>query len=129
MLSNQAVDLVKIVHALGKGIGNTAAHEMGHHLEDYGATRSIGVFPNMDCGASPDNKKNPRVSRENDDNFVYAFYNGNGLPQYGTTSSGAMFFYGIPGGTQGIPPQPAIHWGPSDVCWLKNYAVPGSCKK
>jgi len=59
----------------------------------------------------------------------YAFYNGNGFPQYGTTSNGAMFFYGIPGGTQGIPPQPAIHWGPSEVCWLKNYTVPGSCKK
>jgi hypothetical protein len=24
-----------------------------------------------------------------------------------------MFFYGVPGGTNGIPPQPAIHWGRS----------------
>ena len=47
---------VNMLRAVGKGIGNTAAHEMGHHLEDYGAVHSIGVFPNMDCGASPDNK-------------------------------------------------------------------------
>jgi len=118
-----------MVHALGKAIGNGAAHEMGHHLEDYGSTLPIGAFPNMDCGASPENNKNPGVSCENNDNFVYAFFNGSGLPQYGTTSSGAMFFYGVPGGTQGIPPQPAIHWGLSDACWLQNYSAPGSCKK
>lgn len=117
-----------MLRALGKGIGNAAAHEMGHHLEDVGA--AIGnVFPNMDCGASSDNKKNPGVSCENDDNFVYAFYDGDGLPQYGTTSNGAMFFYGIPGGVLGIPSQTAIHWGASDKCWLQNVASSGSCKK
>jgi hypothetical protein len=120
---------VDMLHALGKGIGNTAAHEMGHHLEDYGATSGIGVFPNMDCGASQENTLNPGVPCEGDDNFVYAFFSGSGKPQYGTTSSGAMFLYGIPGGTQGIPPQPTIHWGPSDGCWLQNYTAPGSCKK
>jgi hypothetical protein len=120
---------VRMLRALGTGIGNAAAHEMGHHLEDYGSERSIGVFPNMDCGTSPSNKLNPGVACENNDNFVYAFFNGNGLPQYGGTSEGAMFFYGIPGGTLGIPPQPAIHWGPSDSCWLQNYSAPGSCKK
>ena len=118
-----------MVHALGKAIGNGAAHEIGHHLEDYGSTLPIGAFPNMDCGASPENIKNPGVPCEHDDNFVYAFFNGRGLPQYGTTSSGAMFFYGVPGGTQGIPSQPAIHWGPSDACWLQNYSAPGSCKR
>jgi hypothetical protein len=43
---------------LGKGIGNTAAHEMGHHLEDYGATKGVGPLPNMDCGAGLENKLN-----------------------------------------------------------------------
>ena len=76
----------------------------------------------MDCGTSPENKSNPGIACLNDDNFVYAFFNGSGFPQYGGNSSGAMFFYGILGGTQGIPPQPAIHWGTSDDCWLRNYA-------
>jgi hypothetical protein len=111
-----------------KGIGNSAAHEMGHHLEDYGATHGT-VFPNMDCGASSENRLNPGVSCENNDNFVYAFFTGSGMPQYGGTSNGAMFFYGVSGGGQGIPPQPTTHCGLSDDCWLQNYAAPGSCKK
>jgi hypothetical protein len=119
---------VNMLRTLARGIGNAAAHEMGHHLEDYGAVRSIGVFPNMDCGASRDNKLNPGVACENNDNFVYAFFNGSGMPQYGGTSNGAMFFYGVSGGAEGVPLQPTIHWGPSDDCWLRNYAAPGSCK-
>jgi len=118
---------VSMLTALGTALGNTAAHEMGHHLEDYGAA-SGNVFPNMDCGSSPENTLNPGVACENNDNFVYAFFNGSGLPQEGGTSGGAMFFYGVPGGTPWVPPQTPIHWGTSDDCWLRNYASPGSCK-
>jgi hypothetical protein len=110
-----------MLHALGKGIGNAAAHEMGHHLEDIGAP-SNNIFPNMDCGAGNDQGNTaPPVPCENGDNFVYAFYKSSGLPQYGGTSSGGMFFYGVPGGTNSIPLQPAIHWGPSDDCWIRKY--------
>jgi hypothetical protein len=113
---------------MGKGIGNTAAHEMGHHLEDFGAPTG-NVFPNMDCGASSENKLNPGVHCENEDNFVYAFFNSSGEPQYDSTSRGAMFLYGVKGGSSNIPPQPAIHWGISDSCWLQNYTAPGSCRR
>ena len=55
---------------------------------------------------------------------------GAGFPQdpSDAKSVGGMFFYGVPGGTPYVPAQQPIHWGHSDVCWLQNYSVPGSCK-
>jgi len=43
----------------------------------------------------------------NDDNFIYGFYNSSGFPQYpgDPASPGGMFFYGVLGGSPGIPVQ------------------------
>jgi hypothetical protein len=126
---------VNYLRAVGKAIGNSAAHEMGHHLErikNIQSNNNLG-FPFMDCGiGSPGTPNRPvALACENSDNFVYAFYDADGLPQDPNNphSTGGMFFYGVPGGQLGIPVQAPIHWGPSDVCWLQNYVTPGSCKQ
>jgi len=115
---------VSIMTATGTAIGNGAAHEIGHHLEKIKTLKAAGnmIFPYMDCGAG--NQPPPPalpVPCEDNDNFVYSFYNAAGSVQYGGTSPGAMFRYGVAGGTGGIPFQPAIHWGTSENCWLWEY--------
>jgi len=125
---------VDLLRAMGRGIGNAAAHEIGHHLELIKTIKSNGFqgLPFMDCGLNPGNKRQGSgpLNCENGNNFVYGFYNSDGFPQYGTpTDSGGMFFYGVPGGTPGVPVQPTIHWGPSDILWLQNYAPAASAKQ
>ncbi len=121
-------------NALGTAIGNTAAHETGHYLETIQniASNNNAGMPFIDCGEGNQGDKNRPLAvpcGSDNDNFVYGFYNSDGEPQYPNNpkSVGGMFFYGIPGGTPGVPVQTPIHWGPSDICWLQNYANPGSC--
>jgi hypothetical protein len=122
-----------LLAAIGTGIGNAAAHEIGHQLELVTGIPSNGSqgLPYMDCGlGNPGDSNRPvPIACENNDNFVYGFFTANGLPQYPNDpqSLGGMFFYGVPGGTPGVPAQSAIHWGPGDVCWLQNYVVAESC--
>jgi hypothetical protein len=124
---------VNLLKAIGTAIGNGAAHEMGHQLELITTLKSNNNkgFPFMDCGLGLSHNPNRDVpiACENNDNFVYGFFTAEGYPQDPTNpySLGGMFFYGVPGGQNGVPPQSAIHWGPSDICWLKNYINPGSC--
>ncbi len=124
---------VNLLVALGTGLGNGAAHEMGHWLELVTNIPSNGSqgLPFMDCGlgnAGDSNRPTP-IACENNDNFVYAFFGEDGLPQDPTnpTSTGGMFFFGVLGGTPGVPVQSPIHWGPGDVCWIQNYVVAQSC--
>jgi hypothetical protein len=119
---------VAILVALGRGLGNAAAHEVAHHLEriqNISSNGNLGM-PFIDCGLNPGNTRQGAgpIACENNDNFVYGFYNSSGQPQDpgNPKDSGAMFFYEVPGGQNGIPFQPAIHWGPSDVCWIQHYA-------
>ena len=134
------VKFLNMLGAVGTAIGNAAAHEIGHHLEslvNIESNNKVGLrgFPFMDCGlANPGGNGSTRpvpIHCEADDNFVYNFYNADGTPQYpGLYSGGAMFFYGVRGaGTIGSPYQEPIHWGPSNKCWLANYAAPQSCKR
>jgi hypothetical protein len=118
---------------MGTAIGNGAAHEMGHQLEQItslASNNNMG-FPYMDCGlGNPGDANRPTpIPCENNDNFVYRFYTPDGYPQYPgvPTSTGGMFFYGVQGGQNGVPNQSPIHWGPSDICWLLNYINPWSC--
>jgi hypothetical protein len=126
---------LSLLRAIGRAIGNAAAHEMGHHLELITNIKSNGNkgFPYMDCGlGNPgDRNRSTPIACENNDNFVYSFYTADGFPQDPSdpTSTGGMFFYGVPGGTPGIPSQAAIHWETAGICWLQNFAVPGSCKQ
>jgi hypothetical protein len=122
------------LRAMGRAIGNAAAHEIGHHLERIRTIESNGNIglPFMDCGLGNRNDPNRPVPMdcEGSDSFVYSFFNADGFPQFPgePSSTGGMFFYGVPGGMPGVPVQPPIHWGPSNVCWLRNHAVPGSCR-
>ncbi|MGC1830933.1 MAG: IPT/TIG domain-containing protein [Candidatus Acidiferrales bacterium] len=121
----------QFVTAIGTAIGNAAAHETGHYLEGVTLPSGGSAFPYMDCGLGDTQASPAPTNCENSNNFVYNFFSGTGYPQdpSNTSSTGGMFFYGIPGGTSGIPVQSPIHWGPSNDCWLRNYAAPGSCKK
>ena len=100
----------KLVSVLGTGIGNTAAHEIGHQFIQ---SNDQVLLPYMDCGLG-NNIPNP-FACENNDNFVYNFFSGSGFPQNPSdpSSTGAQFKY------VQIPGVPLIHWGPSEVCALK----------
>jgi hypothetical protein len=128
------ISFVNLLRAMGTAIGNASAHEIGHHLERITTIKSNGLqgLPFMDCGlGNPGDANRPvPIACQGNDNFVYGFYNSGGHPQYGApTDTGGMFFYGIPGGTPGVPVQPAIQWGTADICWLQNYTNPGICKQ
>ncbi|MBS0537047.1 MAG: hypothetical protein JSR72_23560 [Proteobacteria bacterium] len=65
---------VAILQALGAGIGNSAAHEVSHHLElvtNISANQNLGM-PFIDCGLNPDNTRQGAgpITCENNDNFV-----------------------------------------------------------
>jgi hypothetical protein len=118
----QASDALKLMKAIGKAIGNAAAHETGHYLETA-RSFSGSVFPYMDCGLGNTRALHGAIACEVD-NFVYNFFSASGFPQIPTipTSTGAQFFF------IDIPGHP-IQWGPKNICWLQNYASPGSCNK
>lgn len=110
-----------IIKAIGKGIGNAAAHETGHFLQ--GVPIPLGnrsVFPYMDCGLA--NRTASPINCEGGDNFVYSFYSASGInpvfPSEPTDPSGRFFYVDIPN-------RPTIHWGPENDCWLRNYMSPG----
>ncbi len=116
-----------VMQTIGNGIGNGAAHETGHHLEQMrppmgGIFHDNRQFPYMDCGISnPDRMGAIRCQDGN--NFVYGFYNSNGLPQdpnKESSGNGSFFYVDIPGHP--------IHWGPDSVCWLVNWTGPGTCE-
>jgi hypothetical protein len=56
--------------ALGTGIGNTAAHELGHQFQGGKPT-----LPYMDCGHGGTRPC------ENGNNYIYNFFSGSGFPQ------------------------------------------------
>lgn len=118
-----------MMSAIGKGLGNAAAHEIGHHLHEihpskggfFGFLNTGEGFPYMDCG--PLNPEGA-IQCQNNNNFVYNFWTTNGVPQDPndpTGSGGGSFFY------VDIPGHP-IHWGPDNVCWLVNWTIPGGCQ-
>lgn len=115
------------LQALGTGIGNAAVHEAGHLLELISVKGF--TFPGMDCGLGLTPNTDPDrplpIACEFNNNFVYSFYNQSGEPQVPTneSSQGGMFFYGVPGGTNGVPTQQPIHWEPVEDCWLQNWTV------
>jgi len=106
-----------IDRGLTTGIGNGAAHEMGHHLERLQNVKGNGGLgmPYMHCGLSALNTRQGLgpIACENSDNFVYGFFSADGTAQYADNPSGpgAMFLYGVLGGTNGNPVQPMVHWG------------------
>ncbi len=107
----------KIMAAFGTGIGNSAAHELGHQFQS-----GPPLLLYMDCG------NGGTRPCENNDNFVYEFFAGSGLPQDPNDSSGtgAQFKYLTAPGT------PPIHWGLYDACSLKRFFlnnVDVSCDK
>jgi hypothetical protein len=98
-----------VLRALGRGVGNTAAHELGHQLS----------LPNMDCGHVTD-VPSPQPCDGNY-NFVYNFFNGYGGAQIPSdpNSVGASFKYvDVPG----FP----IRWGTSPCKALAQYADPAT---
>lgn len=127
------ITFANMMKAMAIGIGNGIAHEVGHQYEQVTNIKSNKWqgLPYMDCGLGNTHDRNrpTPIACESNDNYVYSFFSGSGFPQPPNDpySSGAMFFYGVPGGLNGIPSQEPIHWGPSDVCWLENYVFPGSC--
>ncbi len=111
---------LRLLTALGTGIGNAAVHESGHWLE-HTPVNGLGL-PGMHCGAG--NKQAGGNSRtgfdcENENNFVYEFYNDNGYPQCpGNPSSvGAQFRYL----DESIPGSSPIGWQPEDRCWIARW--------
>jgi hypothetical protein len=105
---------LNVLKAAGRGVGNTAAHEIGHQLQ------ADVPLPDMNCGNDTSNPdKHPC---EGNYNFVYNFFNGSGYSQDPSNPDGigAQFKYvDVPG----ISP---IHWG-SKICKsLADYANPGS---
>ena len=124
----QLSNFQRIVQAIGTAIGNAAAHENGHYLEQIRTNGNPGL-PVMDCGLNSNNKsKVGQISCDKDkngsvDNFVYEFYNADGYPQDPTDPKsfrGQVFYFNVPG-------EPAIDWGPSDDCWIQKWIYP-SCK-
>jgi hypothetical protein len=110
-----------IMGAIGKGIGNGAAHEIGHHLQQIrpsmgGLFHVNQQFPYMDCGML-----NSDFPCQDGNNFVYNFWTANGGAQGPGDLSGGSFFY------VDIPGHP-IHWGRDNVCWLVNWTGPGTCE-
>jgi hypothetical protein len=93
------VDYRRLLAALGRGIGNTAAHETGHQLS----------LPGMDCG----NREAPdKIPCEGGSNRVYNFFSGPGKspdPTDPIWSGGAQFFY---------LPDVALGWTPSAACFF-----------
>lgn len=93
----------KIMAAVGTGIGNSAAHELGHQFQD--GTPNLRF---MDCGSGGVGPC------ENSNNFVFEFFSGSGFPQdpSNSSSNGAQFKYVM------IPGVPPINWGTTDKCAL-----------
>jgi hypothetical protein len=88
---SDAQSVLKLVTTLGRGIGNTAAHETGHQI-------SFAVpLPGMECGPGT----NPPKNCENGVNSVYE-----------SASQGEWDF---------LPINPPIAWEPTDQKVLQNY--------
>jgi hypothetical protein len=97
---------------IGTGIGNAAAHELGHQL---------ALFPYMDCGP-PGVSHNGGTCQPDPktgviDNFVYNFYTANPQPSDPNNpndpGNGGRFFYGL----DVLP----IHWQQQNMCYLQNF--------
>ena len=91
-----------IMRTIGRGIGNAAARELGHHFVK---------FNDMDCG--------PSGTKANDvcpgkDNFVYNYYLLNSQPNDpnnpDAVTNGGLFFYGLDA--------KQIHWSDRNECYL-----------
>jgi hypothetical protein len=80
------------MNTIGAGIGNAAAHEMGHHFPK---------FMYMDCG--------PASACAGGDNFVYNWYLANSQPN---SQGGGLFFFGSDLDTK------PIHWHDPNSCYL-----------
>ena len=74
----------------------------------------------MDCGVHNPAKGGSNAC-ENDDDFVYSFWNADGLPQDTadpTVNGGQFFFIDVPG-------HHPIEWGLSNRTWLKTHSPEG----
>ncbi len=103
----------RLMAAIGTGIGNSAAHELGHQYQSGTPT-----LPYMDCGHDVD-RVGGSISCEVDgnghvNNFVYNFFGGSGFSQdpLDANSTGAQFKYVV------VPGAPAIQWGPAEFSAL-----------
>ncbi len=104
----------RLMRAIGTGLGNAAAHEIGHHLEIVTPGGDPG-FPYMDCGVHNPEKSGANAC-ENDDDFVFNFWKA-GYPQDPIDLSynrGQFFFVDVPG-------HHSIQWCPKSVGWLTKY--------
>ena len=109
-------NFLQLMAAIGTSIGNAAAHETGHYFENIERADDY-QFPYMDCGLGNTQVPNP-IDCENGNDFVYSFWAADGFPHNPsdpTDNGGQFFFLNQPG-------EPAIHWGPSDACWIYNYS-------
>ena len=112
------VGMLKVINAIGRALGNAAAHESGHYLKSL----RVGgqPLPVMDCGLANRGPNPPQVECDGEAgavNFVYEFYNGgSGAEQDPTNenSQGGQFFF------VEIPGHP-IKWGTQDLCWIKKW--------
>src|SRR5262249_9808102 len=112
--SKALAQFLTLFRGMGEGIGNSAVHETGHYLEnqavDEGFFSSGKAFPYMDCGLA--NHHMTPIGEiagqkcENNDNFVYNFFNSIGTPPQDpndpSSPGGDFFYHDRPGHT--------IHW-------------------
>jgi hypothetical protein len=106
--SSDTATFQSLMAALGTGIGNSVAHELGHQFQ--GGTPPLTY---MDCGHDTA-RPGGSIACENGNNYVYNFFGGSGFPQISTDvdSTGAQFKYVM------VPGVPAINWGPAEICAL-----------
>lgn len=110
--------MLKVINAIGRALGNAAAHESGHYLKSL----RVGgqPLPVMDCGLGNRGPNPPQVQCDGDAgevNFVYEFYNGGSGSEQDPTNEnsqgGQFFFVDIPGHS--------IKWGNQDLCWITKW--------
>jgi predicted secreted protein len=90
-------DFESLMRAIGRGIGNTAAHEAGWQF----------ALHYMDCGPHSAGATGPDPCQNGND-FIYEFFSGSGAQYTGPGSGGAQFKY------TDVPGQ-VLHWAPDDV--------------
>ena len=90
---------VRIMYTIGEGIGNAAAHEIGHHFVK---------FPYIDCGPAGVGTNPPWSVCQGGDNFVYNWYLETFQPN---SQGGGLFFFGL----DTVP----IHWQQMNSCYLE----------
>jgi len=95
-------DFRRLAAAIGRAIGNIAAHEFGHQL----------AVPKPDCGNDPTNPAGLILCDDNYD-YVHNFFSGSGTPYTPPGGTGGQFKY------VDVPGVPPIRWSRSACEKLK----------